>query len=172
MHLSSQRRGAGLSQKATIFLGGQFLAVFLSNQTFPGFGLHSLSIGAREKLVAVKNTRLQYYQIIFCCCKSSLNFYKRASGLALNQTKRFYLLTIFSHFLSENLSSWGLCFVFVPPYNIAPKCTFTKMRVVRPGKLHPTHVFQQKNASLIFYYFHHATIIRRPARFKGSKGMS
>jgi hypothetical protein len=69
MHLSFERGGQGASKKQRYFLGGQFLAAFLSNQTFQGFGLHSHSLGAREKIVPLKKLKVLNIIIIkpsFC----------------------------------------------------------------------------------------------------------
>ena len=63
-----ERGGQGASKKQRYFFGGQFLAAFLSNQTFQGFGLHSHSLGAREKIVPLKKTqgfKYYHYQTIF-----------------------------------------------------------------------------------------------------------
>ena len=133
-----------------------------------------------------------------CCCKRSLSFYKRTSNLALNfKPKRFYLLTIFnkislergpqgqwgpgrlspqgplskeivffSHFFLSNLR---VCVLFLCLHTTLlqnaplPKCTWSGLA---------NYTQPMCFTGLIFYYFHHATKIRRPARFKGSKGMS
>ena len=75
-------------------------------------------------------------------------------------------LCFFSHCFLSNLrvSVLFLCLHTTLPQNAPlPKCTWSGLA---------SYTQPMCFTGLIFYYFHHATKILRPARFKGSKGMS